>query len=40
MFLMKEMHYFASPHLVGKVLGTENTVHSKLANSRLLESQG
>lgn len=27
------------PHLMGKELGTENMVHSKLANPRLLEGQ-
>lgn len=38
MFLMKERNDLAFSHLMGKKSGTENRVHSKLANPRLPES--
>lgn len=36
---MKEINYLALSHLMNKEPRTENIVHSKLANPRLLESQ-
>lgn len=39
MFLMKEINYLALSHLMNKEPRTENIMHSKLANPRLLESQ-
>ena len=39
MSLMKEINSLALPYLMGKELGIESRVCSKLANPRLLEGQ-